>query len=416
MAEEPDSLKTSDETLSNDSLESPWTPGFYEEPFLYFNENSELSFYHQSAIYNSLVALVKARHPFDKALQDRAARFLQNLGPKWNKQDSAQLVTELVPSSDGSCAGFVASIVTLLSSPHLTVVTAALSFVRETIMRASAEIRCRLVDFDLITKVLATVQPHTLPISGNETIFDNLLKIITLSLQLATPGSLRNLGITAADIFNLLEMIFQRVVLPSSQFVTFLISNRFILNGGLFDSFMNLLHTFLKIFPFHRPTLEYVLASPIAMAYSSCFSVVEYDRHFVTPFININDSLTEWKKEGPEVAQSGKRMMQALISEGFEDTLEQMMKHDIDGTYGLSVVQYCQSRGRNCLSRMTPTHFCGLSSDVGNALIAGADESTLGWPPIVQKWCALLGSSFSTRLSLIVTSSTVLSPNNSLHP
>ncbi|KAK2952582.1 hypothetical protein BLNAU_12410 [Blattamonas nauphoetae] len=28
----------------------------------------------------------------------------------------------------------------------------------------------------------------------------------------------------------------------------------------------------------------------------------------------------------------------------------------------------------NRLSRMTPTHFCGLSSDVGNAMIAGADE------------------------------------------
>ncbi|KAK2943438.1 hypothetical protein BLNAU_21621 [Blattamonas nauphoetae] len=39
---------------------------------------------------------------------------------------------------------------------------------------------------------------------------------------------------------------------------------------------------------------------------------------------------------------------------------------------------------------MTPTHLCGLSSDVGNALIAGADEQILGSPPIVQKWFALL--------------------------
>ncbi|KAK2950187.1 hypothetical protein BLNAU_14873 [Blattamonas nauphoetae] len=41
---------------------------------------------------------------------------------------------------------------------------------------------------------------------------------------------------------------------------------------------------------------------------------------------------------------------------------------------------------RSCLSRMTPTRLCGLSSDVENALIAGADEQILGWPPIVQKW------------------------------
>ncbi|KAK2960096.1 hypothetical protein BLNAU_4979 [Blattamonas nauphoetae] len=53
---------------------------------------------------------------------------------------------------------------------------------------------------------------------------------------------------------------------------------------------------------------------------------------------------------------------------------------------------------RSYLSRMTPTRFCRLSSDIGNALIAGADEQILGSPPIVQKWFALLGWSFSTRL------------------
>ncbi|KAK2958883.1 hypothetical protein BLNAU_6132 [Blattamonas nauphoetae] len=65
---------------------------------------------------------------------------------------------------------------------------------------------------------------------------------------------------------------------------------------------------------------------------------------------------------------------------------------------------------------MTQTHFCGLCSDVGNVLIAGADEQILGSPPIVQKWFSLLGSSFSTRLSLTVTSSTVLSPSKSWRP
>ncbi|KAK2942062.1 hypothetical protein BLNAU_23027 [Blattamonas nauphoetae] len=71
---------------------------------------------------------------------------------------------------------------------------------------------------------------------------------------------------------------------------------------------------------------------------------------------------------------------------------------------------------RKCLSRMTPTHFRGLSFDVWNTLIADADEQSMRSPPLVLKWVTLLGSSFSTRLSLIVTSSTVLSPHNSLRP
>ncbi|KAK2941773.1 hypothetical protein BLNAU_23321 [Blattamonas nauphoetae] len=159
-------------------------------------------------------------------------------------------------------------------------------------------------------------------------------------------------------------MILQKAVTPSSQFLTFLISNRYQLHGWLLDYFMTLLRSLLEFGPFHRPTLEFVLASPIVMAFSSSLSSIETDDRLHNTLETINNSLTEWKKEGPEVVQSGKRVMQALISEGFEDTLEQMMKHEKNGLY-------CAA------SRMTPTRFCGLSSDVGNAVIAAADEQIL---------------------------------------
>ncbi|KAK2963086.1 hypothetical protein BLNAU_2109 [Blattamonas nauphoetae] len=198
------------------------------------------------------------------------------------------------------------------------------------------------------------------------------------------------LGITTTvDAYNHREIIFQKVVLPSSQFLTFLISNRYKLHGWLLDYFMSLLRSLLEFGPYHRPTLEFVLASPIAMAFSSSLSSIETDNRLHDTLETTNNSLRYWKNESPEVVQSGKRMMRALISEG------------------LNV---------EAASRMTPTRFCGLSSDVGNAVIAGADDQILGWPPIVQKWFALLGWSLSTRLSLTVTPSTVLSPNNSLRP
>ncbi|KAK2950209.1 hypothetical protein BLNAU_14895 [Blattamonas nauphoetae] len=355
MAEEPDSLKASDDTLSNDSPDSPSVIRFNEESYLNFDENSELSFDDKAAIFSSLVALVKAEYPFDDALQDRAARFLQNLGPKWNKQDAAQLVTELVPSSDGSCAGFVASIVTLLSSPHSTVVTAAVSFVRETTTRASAEIRCRLVDFDLITKVLATVQPHTLPITGKETIFENLNWIIFYCLEPASASSVGDLSTTeAVEQFDHLEMILQKVVLPSSQYVTFLITNRHVLNRDLSSGLTLLLVRFIRICPFHRPTSEFVLASPIAMALSYFLSSFEFNILIWTVVININDSLREWKREGREMIQFGKRMMQALFSEGFDNTLEQMLMNNRGGDYGRGIVTFCRTLSILSLINLVP--------------------------------------------------------------
>ncbi|KAK2941927.1 hypothetical protein BLNAU_23163 [Blattamonas nauphoetae] len=285
----------------------------------------------KSSIYCSLVALVKAEYPFVNALLDRAARFLKSLEPKWSdKPDYAdKLVTDIFPSSAGSPSGFIDSVFTLLSSPHSRVAEAALSFLNITVLESSPAIRCRLVETDLIPNVFVTVQPHTLPISGNEEMFGELLKIVRIIdrfVDLADSFSLSKLGITdAVEKFNHREMIFQKVLLPSSQFVTFLIANRYILNGWLLFSFMFLLATHLRIGPFHRPTLEFVLASPTVMALSSCLSFVQNDGDAKIPLETINNSLREWKKEGPEVTQSAKLMIRALFSEGFEDSLEQML-------------------------------------------------------------------------------------------
>ncbi|KAK2958399.1 hypothetical protein BLNAU_6669 [Blattamonas nauphoetae] len=105
-----------------------------QQSFLNFDPNSDLSFEDKSAIYRSLVALVKAEHPFDNALQDRAAQFLKNLAPGVFDHDLADiLVNNLIPSSDGSPSGYAESIVTLLSSPHSAVVTEVLTFLQLTL-------------------------------------------------------------------------------------------------------------------------------------------------------------------------------------------------------------------------------------------------------------------------------------------
>ncbi|KAK2957759.1 hypothetical protein BLNAU_7193 [Blattamonas nauphoetae] len=313
------------------------------EPFLNYISNTEFSFDEKSRLYNSLVALVKAKYPFDDALQERADRFLNDLEPEWGQEDLAdQLVTDLVPSSGESHSEILASILTLLSSPHSTLKTAAMSFLNETTRFCSLQNRYRLVESDIVTKLLTTVQPHTLPIPANEEIVDKLITIIVNCLQLSIPFSLKKIGVTAAvEKYNHREIVLQKVVIPSSQFMTFLISTRYILNGDLLDSFMDLLTTLLEIGPFHRPTLEYVLGSPIAMAFSSCLSIVEDNGCLWTTLSFIHSSLREWTEEGPEVVQSGKRTMQALFSEGFEDTLEQKMKHNKGGNYVHGVVTNC---------------------------------------------------------------------------
>ncbi|KAK2961659.1 hypothetical protein BLNAU_3457 [Blattamonas nauphoetae] len=315
-----------------------------EESFLKFDPNSELSFEDKSAVYRSLVALVKAEYPFDNALQDRTVQFLKSLEPMWDAPLAEKLITDLIPSSPGSPSGFIDSIVILLSSPHSTIVATAFSYLCKITDSTSIEGQSRLVKSDIVSKAFTTIQPHTLSIAGNEEIFDNLIGIIGNCVKLAFPFFLEELGITeAVDQFNHREMIFQKVVIPSSQFVTFLISNRYTLSGDLFTSVVSHLHAIIDIGPFHCPTLEFVLASPIVMALSSCLSIVEDNGCLWNFLTKIHDSLDDWRREGTEVIQSGKQMTQALISEAMEATLEQMMKHDKDGIYSYGIANHCDS-------------------------------------------------------------------------
>ncbi|KAK2961645.1 hypothetical protein BLNAU_3443 [Blattamonas nauphoetae] len=304
---------------------------------------TQLSFEDKSTLYNSLVALVKVEYHFGNALQGTAHLFLSGLASRWGNLDYApKLVTDLVPSSDGSPSGLIESISTLLSSHHSTVVKATLWFGRCAIQYSPEDIRCLLAESDLVTQMLATLQPHTLPMAGNEEIFDHLLCLIEHCIRLALPSDPRTIDITTAGKQSIhRELIFQNVVLPSSELVTFLISNRHVFSGDLLESFVWMLTTLLRICPYHHPTLEYVLASPIAMTFSSCLSFMEDEKCLLIILNNIHSSLMEWKKHGPKVDQSAKRMIQTLFSEGFEDALEQMIRKK-DGRYGRNLVDNCR--------------------------------------------------------------------------
>ncbi|KAK2961103.1 hypothetical protein BLNAU_3871 [Blattamonas nauphoetae] len=372
------------------------------EPFLTFNSSSELLFEEQLTIYCSLVALVKAEYPFDDTLQDNAAQFLKNLAKECHHKENAdQLVTILDPSSAGSPFGFIESILTLLSSPHLTLMEGTLLVLSHTVFNSSFAVKRQLVNSDFIPKVLTIVQPSTQPIAGNEDRIDYLIRILLPLAHLAFPYHLIKLGITAAvDKYHHREMIHQKVVIPSSHFVTFLISNRYLLHGLLLDSFMDLLYALLYISPFHHPTLEHVLASPIAMAFSSCVSLLEHNNPLCDILKDIHESMKLWEVHGPEVVKSGKVMLKALFSEGFLDTLEQLLESDRRGKWGNHIVSDCrcdmqmlgsnvectedddeEDSDDNAASLEWPhTRFCGLFCDGTNAPIAGADEQTLCTP------------------------------------
>ncbi|KAK2953802.1 hypothetical protein BLNAU_11205 [Blattamonas nauphoetae] len=330
--------------------------GMESSAFLQFVPNVELSFEDKSAIYCSLVSLIRGNCELDDALQDKAATFLQSLHqPRLKEPDANRIISELVPSTNRSSSGFICTICILLSSSHPKIVVASLWLLHESLMLSSPDHKIDLVQTDFISQLFTILHPLTLPISGNEIIFNLLNWILISSIRLAESTTVRALGIIEPAAQNShRELVLQRAIQPSSQYLSFLHQQfSLIATGDLGAGFGTLLGRLLHIGPFHHPTLEFVLNSPIVITSQDFLTFAEesYSSHDL--LFEIHKSTNELKTQGPEAAQSGKQMMQALISEGFEDSLEMCGNTQIAGNeYEKVVKKKPQEAERNLNANM----------------------------------------------------------------
>ncbi|KAK2956630.1 hypothetical protein BLNAU_8471 [Blattamonas nauphoetae] len=331
-------------TGSTHAPDSGLTVQLEHTAFLNLDSNSHLSFEDKSTLYCSLVSLVQSNHIFDEALQDKTVKFLENLKPgRTALQLANQIISKLVPSPDTTQSRFIDSIYILVSSPHTKIVSAALAFLEGSFMSSSKRYKTQVFDVDFVPRILSIIQPHTLTVSGNENLFCSLNHILSSSINLAHSRCMDTFGITEPPtLHNRREIIFQRHIQPLSQYLSFLCSNRYFFatvesSGGM----QSLLGRVLQISPFHHPTLEFVLASPIVMTIPSFLSFVEHSGALWNILADILYLMCEWKKHSTEVAQSGKRMIRALLSDGMEDTLEQLLLSNQNCDFSGGVVLNC---------------------------------------------------------------------------
>ncbi|KAK2958246.1 hypothetical protein BLNAU_6733 [Blattamonas nauphoetae] len=182
-----------------------------------FDPDSNLTFEDKSAIYQTLVSLVRDNFDFDDVLQDKVTRFLKKLEPQpFRRSIADRLITNLVRPSDESSSGFIDSACILLSSPHSKIVTATLSFLQISFSFSSETQRVLLVQTDFIPRILAILRPQTLQLSGNEALFNFLNQILHNSIGLALSSAQHNRC----------ELILQQVIQPSSQYLSFLCQNQ----------------------------------------------------------------------------------------------------------------------------------------------------------------------------------------------
>ncbi|KAK2962894.1 hypothetical protein BLNAU_1917 [Blattamonas nauphoetae] len=333
MYNETDPLNPTIHVSVQTSLESRSTINTMRDLFLNHDTTLNQPFEDWSALYGSLVSLVRDHVDFDDALQDKAVNFLHNL----NGRD--------IQTADETLSDFSDSVCVLLSSPHSKIVVATLSFVSGSVSRANFKQRLNLLKTGLISKISAILQPHTLPFSGNADLNRYLFMILHELVRMAEAYAIQTLAITEpSDQHNHRELVFRKVIHPSSPYLAFLCRNRYLLEAASFPrGYVALFSRLLQISPYHRPTLEFVLSSPVVTTVLSFLSFVDESHSSWLLLIICAPSLREWQKHGAEVVQCGKRMINALIREGMADTLEQMMRNDMRGNFGASVVTECEA-------------------------------------------------------------------------
>ncbi|KAK2943461.1 hypothetical protein BLNAU_21644 [Blattamonas nauphoetae] len=287
------------------------------------------TFEYQSELYASLVSLIKAEYPLEDSLQDEAVLFLKNLHPIWYISNNPRhFLNYLLPNGNGTWTGFIDSIGTLLSSPYPKIIDAGLYFVNYVIGKYTPIVQYQCFHTDFLSKVLSFVDPPHLPIACHPKLHYNLVYIINSGLDFAVPPKYGKLPfphtITQNDNS---ELVFNNVIVPSSEYLHFLCQNRHNLRGDLVEAFSCLLCTLFHVGPYHAPTLEFVLSHRIVMTSLCLFSfgknhikkrdfhmdMDEYSHPSTTPLVTRVQS------------HSGKRLVQVLLSVGFEDTLEQIL-------------------------------------------------------------------------------------------
>ncbi|KAK2956939.1 hypothetical protein BLNAU_8014 [Blattamonas nauphoetae] len=279
--------------------------------FLNVNPFTNWPLKEKAELYNSLVSLVKVQYPFDDVLQYKVVQFLEAIRQHCGFSRDLSILTKIVPDDNGI-------IISGLDTPA----------------------RLQYLNTEFISTILNILQPHTLPIASHTDLHDGLINVLESSLLLAASTQIIQIINKAPDDRNnIYELIYYTVVVPSSQYLHFLLRNRYVVvTAGLSRSFHDLLSAILKSSPYHTPTLECFISHSIVTGVVSLIPFVEDDFPSTMKLTNgIMDSLwTKWEDRDLEVALSGQRMTEALRTEGLEDSIEQTQvecKKDI----GLSI-------------------------------------------------------------------------------
>ncbi|KAK2954354.1 hypothetical protein BLNAU_10686 [Blattamonas nauphoetae] len=273
------------------------------------------SFGQASRYYQSLICFVKERNSlYLTDVTSYACRFLWCLSPdSWYQCSPDDILYKLVPTSDGSCSGFVESIVVLLTTNDDDLVKAALKLLRDLWSNTSPA-----THFDILASGLFALLPEYF---YEEQLLDSQAPNNSDSSPDSTCEICEKRNISVESFHQTFVDYFLEPIEPFLEII-FTFRREFEYEKQVLI-FSNLITKILESSPHMEQMTEYILSSSsFALAYTD--SLAFFESHTVTVALldHVLDDVCSWLEEYPTVQKRERQILAKLREEGLSDEIE----------------------------------------------------------------------------------------------
>ncbi|KAK2944977.1 hypothetical protein BLNAU_20095 [Blattamonas nauphoetae] len=317
-------------------------------PFLAWAEQEVDTLTDKPAVFCSLISLVHNSFPFTTALEEKATTFLQQILIGQIPVTSS-FIDELFQSSNSNTP-FVNSLVILVNSSNGKIRAGAIEFLQKVMSWSPYALRFDLIQQDMIGKILAAIKPEMLPFQDHEDIHIPLMEILSEAIVFSNPNSLlRSDILETVSAEQIYDAVLTKVLHPAGAYLRYqLVSRSLIEDDDQSMNFALLLSRLLEISVHSSPTYDFILSLPISITIPDCLTFFTDDSSVWSLVEGLVICRSEWSQTSIIIRQKGQHILRTLDSEGLQDSVEQDMKHDVNGFLGSSIVNLC--RRFDCLA------------------------------------------------------------------
>ncbi|KAK2942593.1 hypothetical protein BLNAU_22487 [Blattamonas nauphoetae] len=269
------------------------------EPFLSWEATTPRRTFVYSSVFISLVRMIKTNFQFDEILEAKAVDFLKHYQEEIFEASKSTLFSNTFGSNDDPASSFFDCILVFVTCSMRSVAEMGFEVLTEAVCHAIQQNGIRLIRLNIIPRILNIFQPFAHTLSSWIDNHTRLLSLIRASLRRFYSVQTLN---HSDDLMKMIvrDMIFDKVAVPSSQYLDFLSQNSV----------------------YHQQAMDFVLSSRIPLILSNATSFLETDTSVDDYLFYVGLTPDPWDDTPADIPRR-KRLKRELKTEGLCDTVEQ---------------------------------------------------------------------------------------------